>query len=89
MTNKTELFDKIKKMSLDECWVYHSSAKSTNSVINILGIGIFLVIIFMPSLLTIIPGAILLYILGNLSSGISLTLKHLEERILTLDPHDE
>ena len=86
--SKEDLFDRIKKMDLDECLEYQSSAKGTNTVIQLLGISACFLIVSIPSLALAIGGSLVVYVLAKLSTGIDETVKRLEERICTLSPDE-
>ena len=84
--NKDELFDRIKKMNIDECLQYHTSAKSINYIINLLGVSIFLIILLSSGIIFVIVGGLFVSLLATMSARIDDTLNKLEERILILNP---
>ena len=86
--SKEDLFERIKKMDLDECVEYQSSAKGTNSIIHLLGIGMCFAIVSFSSIAFALCGAFVIYVLAKLSTGIDETVRKLEERICTLSPDE-
>lgn len=82
--DKKDMFDKIKTMDLEELCKYHGAAKFASRLMDVFGVSIFLFIMMFTSIITILPGAILLYVLGNVASGIGETIQVIEERIVRL-----
>lgn len=86
--SKEDLFERIKKMDLEECIEYQSSAKGTNNIIHLLGIGMCFTIVSIPNIVLAMCGALIIYVLAKLSTGIDETVKRLEERICILNPDE-
>ncbi len=85
---KEDLYNRIKKMNINECWEYRSSAKSINHIIGLIGVGIFLIILFFPNIIYALLGGFFITVLAKISTGIDETISKIEERILILDPDD-
>jgi predicted membrane channel-forming protein YqfA (hemolysin III family) len=86
VSKKEDLVEKIKKMNIEECTQYYSTAKSTNTAIHLIGIIIFFFILSMPTFIIIVCGLLGTTFLAKLSTGIDATIERLEERILSIDP---
>lgn len=79
--DQTELFEKIKKMNLDELLVYQSSARTVNMAINVVGVSLILFILLFSSTIMFIVGGFVLYIAAQTGAGVGRTLNFIEERI--------
>lgn len=79
-----EMKEKLKKMSIEELQQYRGAAKGINRIINIIGVGIILFILNFISILTIIPGAIFLFIISHTSIEINKTIIEIDNHILKL-----
>ena len=88
MSNKDDLNDRISKMCVDECWQYHSSAKGMNTLIDIFGVGLFVLILSIPTVLCILIAGIAVSLLAKLSSNIDETINKIEDRLRELIPED-
>ncbi len=71
MDEKKEFLDKIRKMPVEELMKYESAAKFTNKMVGTLAVSIILLTMFFPSIFLIVASAITVYVLGNMSAGIS------------------
>lgn len=81
MTNEEEeaLHEKLKGLGVDELIKYESASKFLIRLINILGISLFIYLLYFPILPVVIGVGLLTYILGQVSVGVSKTLLVIRE----------
>jgi uncharacterized membrane protein (DUF485 family) len=82
---REELVKRIKSMPAAELIAYESAAVSTNRFITILAVFCLFFMIAFPSLLTIVPGVILVYVMANISSGVDITIKEVRNQLEKFD----
>ena len=82
--NNTELIKKIESMSLEELWTYHKSAKITSRFMDIIGIAILFGMILFYSVITLIPGALIVYVMAQVAASVGRTTALIEDRIVDL-----
>lgn len=82
---RNELIKKIRVMPLEELVAYESAAISTNRFITFVGVICLFFMLVFPSLLTILPGVILVYIMANISTGVDIAIKEIRNRLEKID----
>lgn len=82
---RNELIKKIRVMPLEELVAYESAAISTNRFITFVGVICLFFMLVFPSLLTILPGVILVYVMANISAGVDITIKEIRNRLEKID----
>lgn len=84
MAEKEEFLDKLRKMSVEELVKYENAAKFTNRMVGTLAIILILLTLFYPHIVLIVCTAITVYVLANVSAGVSdfitVVQGHLEDR---------
>ena len=80
-----ELIKRIRLMPEDELIAYQTAAISTNRFIMLFGVSCLFFMLAFPSLLTLIPGVILVYFMANTSAGIDITIREIRNRLKTFD----
>lgn len=82
---RNELIKKIRVMPLEELVAYESAAISTNRFITFIGVTCLFFMLVFPSLLIILPGVILVYIMANISTGVDIAIKEIRNRLEKID----
>lgn len=82
---REEIAKRIKTMPEAELVAYEGAAVSTNRFITLLGVSCLFFMLAFPSPLTIIPGVILIYFMGNISVGVDVTIKEIRNRLAKFD----
>ena len=82
--NNTEIVKKIESMSLEQLYVYHKSAKTINRFLDVIGVAILFGIISFYSVITLIPGGLIVYVMAQIAASMGRTNKLIEDRILNL-----
>lgn len=82
---RNELIKKIRVMPLEELVAYESAAISANRFITFVGVICLFFMLVFPSLLTILPGVILVYVMANISAGVDITIKEIRNRLEKID----
>lgn len=82
---KEELIKRIKTMPEEELLAYESAAISTNRFITLLGVFCLFFMLAFPSMLTILPGVVLVYVMANISAGVDITIREVRIRLATFD----
>jgi hypothetical protein len=76
MTNdeETALHEKLKGLGVDELLKYESASKFLIRFINIIGISLFVYLLYFPILPVVIGVGLLAFVLSQMSVGVSKTL---------------
>jgi hypothetical protein len=82
--NNPELIKKIESMSLEELCEFYRSAKTASRLVDVIGVSILFGMILFYSIVTLIPGALIVYVMAQLAAGMGRTSKLIEDRILNL-----
>lgn len=82
---REELIRRIKSMPEDELIAYQSAAISTNRFIMLAGVSCLFFMLAFPSFLTLIPGAILVYLMANISAGVDITIREIKTQLEKFD----
>jgi len=82
--NNTELIKKIESMSLEELWSYHKSAKTASRLMDMFGVSILFIMILFYSVITLIPGALIVYVMAQVAASVGRTTELIEDRIVDL-----
>lgn len=84
MNDNKDLLQDLEKMPVDELLRYESAAAITNRIVSFFGVTFLLLILFFPSIWTILVGFIIVYILGlfaaSLCDFLTLVREHLSKR---------
>jgi len=83
--NKQELYEKIKTLNLEELYGYERAAVSSRRFIDVIAISFIFGALFFSSTIIMIIVAMLVYVLGNISVGMSRTLNVVREQILKFE----
>lgn len=81
---RNELIKKIRVMQLEELVAYESAAISTNRFITLIGVFCLFFMLAFPSLLTILPGVVLVYVIANISV-VDITIKEIKNQLEKID----
>lgn len=73
-------------MNLEELWVIHKTATTTNRMIMAIGVFMILLGLIIGNIVAYILCGIIVYILAHLAVGADITTAAIEERIVKLDP---
>lgn len=80
-----ELHKKIRGMNSQELSEYLYTANSATRLVSVVGIACLLAIIYHPSILTIAPGAILIWILASVGAVLDTVIKLIETEMKKFD----
>ena len=79
--NETGFSDRLKKMDRKTLDIYHTGVKRLIYLIAFAGISLLMLGLAMSEMLVWIPIAVFVFMLAQLSSGVSVTRKEIENRI--------
>jgi hypothetical protein len=82
---RKDLMERLKGMKEDELLAYQAAASSTNRFINIAGVACMFCMVSYPTLLVIIPCAILTYVLANVGAGVDITIGEIKKLLEKFD----
>jgi hypothetical protein len=86
MNKKKELFEAIKVMNRDELTQYHSSAMMAGRCVDVIGITIIFLLLWLANPFLAIPGVVFIYIIAQIGSGLDQTIEYIEKRMVRHAP---
>ncbi len=86
MNKKKDLFEALKNMNRDELKQYHSSAMMAGRCVDVIGITIIFLLLWLSNILLAIPGLIFIYIIAQIGSGLDQTIEYIEKRMVRHPP---
>jgi len=86
MNKKEDLIKALSTMNRDELQQYHSSAMMAGRCVDVIGITIIFLLIWLASIPIAIPGLIFVYIIAQIGAGLDQTIEYIEKRLVRHPP---